>query len=87
MKFLLGFLLALGLALGGEFSIKDMRGVEVKIASPLDRVATIDDGFVESVMTHLGVIDKVKLIGSWSMKRDYKYDFTTKAGEAYTLRG
>jgi len=38
-------------------------------------------------MTHLGVIDKVKLIGSWSMKRDYKYDFTTKAGEAYTLRG
>ena len=87
MKFLLGFLLAFGLAFGGEFSIKDMRGAEVKIASPLERVATIDDGFVESVMTHLGVIDKVKLIGSWSMKRDYKYDFTTKAGEAYTLRG
>ncbi|WP_276712024.1 ABC transporter substrate-binding protein [Campylobacter rectus] len=87
MKFLLGFLLALSLALGGEFSVKDMRGAEVKIASPLERVATIDDGFVESVMTHLGVIDRVKLIGSWSMKRDYKYDFTTKAGEAYTLRG
>ena len=87
MKFLLGFLLTLSLAFGGEFSIKDMRGAEVKIASPLERVATIDDGFVESVMTHLGVIDKVKLIGSWSMKRDYKYDFTTKAGEAYTLRG
>ena len=87
MKFLLGFLLALSLAFGGEFSVKDMRGAEVKIASPLERVATIDDGFVESVMTHLGVIDKVKLIGSWSMKRDYKYDFTTKAGEAYTLRG
>ena len=87
MKFLLGFLLALSLAFGGEFSIKDMRGAEVKIASPLERVATIDDGFVESVMTHLGVIDKVKLIGSWSMKRDYKYDFTTKAGGNYTLRG
>ena len=80
-------MLAFGLALGGEFSVKDMRGAEVKIASPLDRVATIDDGFVESVMTHLGVIDNVKFIGSWSMKRDYKYDFTTKAGEAYTLRG
>lgn len=87
MKFLLGFLLAFSLAFGGEFSVKDMRGAEVKIASPLERVATIDDGFVESVMTHLGVIDKVKLIGSWSMKRDYKYDFTTKAGESYTLRG
>ncbi|WP_297937091.1 hypothetical protein [Campylobacter showae] len=44
-KFLLGFLLALGLAFGGEFSVKDMRGAEVKIASPLERVATIDDGF------------------------------------------
>ena len=87
MRFLLGFLLAFGLTFGGEFSVKDMRGAEVKIASPLEIVATIDDGFVESVMTHLGVIDKVKLIGSWSMKRDYKYDFTTKAGEAYTLRG
>lgn len=87
MKFVLGFLLTLSLAFGSEFSIKDMRSAEVKIASPLERVATIDDGFVESVMTHLGVIDKVKLIGSWSMKRDYKYDFTTKAGEAYTLRG
>ena len=87
MRFLFGFLLALGLAFGGEFSVKDMRGAEIKIASPLERVATIDDGFVESVMTHLGVIDKVKLIGSWSMKRDYKYDFTTKAGENYTLRG
>ena len=45
IKFLLGFLLALSLALGGEFSIKDMRGAEVKITSPLERVATIDDGF------------------------------------------
>ena len=45
MKFLLGFLLAFGLAFGGEFSVKDMRGAEVKIASALERVATIDDGF------------------------------------------
>ena len=41
MKFLLGFLLALGLAFGGEFSIKDMRGAEVKIASALERVDTL----------------------------------------------
>lgn len=70
-----------------ELIIKDMRGIEVKIPQPLERVATISDGFVEGVMTHLGVIDKVKVIGSWSMKRDYKYSFTTTKGESYTLRG
>ena len=64
-----------------------MRGSDVKIAKNLTSVATIDDGFIESVMTHLGVIDKVKVIGSWSMKRDYKYSFTKISGESYTLRG
>lgn len=51
------------------FEITDMRGKKVEIKEPLNSVATIDDGFVEGVMTHLGVIDKVKVIGSWSMKR------------------
>ncbi|MBQ3034197.1 MAG: ABC transporter substrate-binding protein [Deferribacterales bacterium] len=69
------------------FTVKDMRGKDVKVAKDLKRVATIDDGFIEGVMTHLGVIDKVSAIGSWSMKRDYKYDFATVKGETYTLRG
>lgn len=69
------------------FEIVDMRGVKVEIKEPLKSVATIDDGFVEGVMTHLGVIDKVKVIGSWSMKRDYKYNFETVSGEKYTLSG
>lgn len=43
-----------------------------------DKRAAIDDGFVEGVMTHLGVIDKITAIGSWSMKRDYKYDFVAQ---------
>lgn len=67
--------------------VKDMRGKTIEIPKKLDRIATLDDGFVEGVMTHLGVIDKVKVIGSWSMKRDYKYDFETVSGETYTLRG
>lgn len=87
MKILIAFLMALNLASAGEFIVKDMRGSDVKIAKDLTSVATIDDGFVESVMTHLGVIDKVKVIGSWSMKRDYKYSFTKISGESYTLRG
>ena len=51
--------------------VTDMRGKQVSVPDKLSRVATIDDGFVEGVMTHLGVIDTVTMIGSWSMKRDY----------------
>lgn len=69
------------------FEITDMRGKKVEIKEPLNSVATISDGFVEGVMTHFGVIDKVKVIGSWSMKRDYKYDFETISGEKYSLSG
>ena len=64
-----------------------MRGKAVTIKEPLNSVATIDDGFVEGVMTHLGVIDKITAIGSWSMKRDYKYDFVAQNGEKYSHRG
>lgn len=85
-----GFVLLVLLGFMGEifaFSITDMRGAKVEIKEPLNSVATIDDGFVEGVMTHLGVIDKVKVIGSWSMKRDYNYKFETVGGEKYSLRG
>lgn len=68
-------------------TVVDMRGEKVVIPAEPKRVATIDDGLVEGVMTHLGVIDRVAVIGSWSMKRDYKYDFETADGQKYTLRG
>lgn len=42
-----------------DSTITDMRGKAVTIKEPLNSVATIDDGFVEGVMTHLGVIDKI----------------------------
>ncbi|MDR1487759.1 MAG: ABC transporter substrate-binding protein [Deltaproteobacteria bacterium] len=64
-----------------------MRGRQVSFPADLKKVATIDDGFVEGVMTHLGVMDKVAAIGSWSMKRDYNYDFETASGEKYSHRG
>ena len=68
-------------------TITDMRGKIVELPDSLQSVATIDDGFVEGVMTHLGVIDRVKAIGSWAMKRDYRYRFTTVSGEAYEHSG
>ncbi|CAD7288365.1 hypothetical protein LMG7974_00973 [Campylobacter majalis] len=87
MRVLLAFFMFILFCFGNEIIVKDMRGVDVKIKQNLSNIATIDDGFVESVMTHLGVIDKVKVIGSWSMKRDYKYEYEKISGEKYTLRG
>lgn len=67
--------------------VVDMRGVTVTVPDNIRRVATIDDGFVEGVLTHLNEIDKVKAIGSWSMKRDYKYAFPSENGQTYTRAG
>lgn len=69
------------------YTVTDMRGKNIEIPEKLDRVATIDDGFIEGVMTHLGVINKVTAIGSWSMKRDYKYTYETTDGKTYTAKG
>ena len=67
--------------------IVDMRGKAVSVPDDPASVATIDDGFIEGVMTHLGVIDRVKAIGSWSMKRDYRYVIPSRLGEAREYRG
>lgn len=87
------FLLAAALVLallpsaGEARTVTDMRGVSVSVPNDPRAVATIDDGFIEGVMTHLGVIDRVKVIGSWSMKRDYRYVFTSRTGESEEYRG
>ncbi len=87
------FLLAAALVLallpsaGEARTVTDMRGVSVSVPDDPRAVATIDDGFIEGVMTHLGVIDRVKVIGSWSMKRDYRYVFTSRTGESEEYRG
>ena len=67
--------------------VTDMRGKAVEIPDAPCAIATIDDGFIEGVMMHLGVIDRVKVIGSWSMKRDYRYRFSMVSGESYELSG
>ena len=67
--------------------IVDMRGKAVTVPDNPASVATIDDGFIEGVMTHLGVINRVKVIGSWSMKRDYRYTIPSRSGESREYRG
>lgn len=85
---ILALLLTCSGALAAEtLTITDMRGQQVEIPQPLERIATIDDGFVEGVMTHLGQIDKVIAIGSWSMKRDYHYEIEGANGQVYDYRG
>jgi iron complex transport system substrate-binding protein len=66
--------------------VTDMRGVRVTLPSRITRVATIDDGFVESVMARLGVIREVVVTGSWSLKRSYDYRFPTEDGREQTYR-
>ena len=68
-------------------SITDMRGVSIDVPDEPRAVATIDDGFIEGVMTHLGVIDRLCAIGSWSMKRDYHYTFVGLNGERFEHSG
>ncbi len=67
--------------------VVDMRGKTVIVPDNITNIATIDDGFIESVLTYLGEIDKVKVIGSWGLKRDYSYTFPKENGEEYTLKG
>lgn len=64
-----------------------MRGKIIEIKESLNNVATISDGFVESVMTNFKLAEKIKVVGSWSYKRDYKYEYKTKDGQNYFFRG
>ena len=72
---------------GATRAIRDMSGRLVQVPAEPRRVATIDDGLIEGVMTHLGVIDRVAAIGSWGLKRDYRYEFIAGDGQAYEHRG
>ena len=69
------------------YTVIDMRGKKIEIPEKLERIATIDDGFIEGVMTHLNVINKVSAISSWSMKRDYSYSYENAKGETVTYKG
>jgi len=74
-------------AVATTHTVTDMRGKAVVVPVDPKRVVTISDGFVEAVMTHLGVVETIAGIGSWGLKRDYKYQFETTSGEQYEHRG
>lgn len=72
---------------GATRSVTDMRGKTVTIPADPKRVVTISDGFVEAVMTHLGVTETIVGIGSWGLKRDYTYQFEGASGGQYEHQG
>lgn len=80
-------LLALQPSLSEARTIRDMRGVLVDVPEDPKRIATIDDGFIEGVMTHLGMMERICAIGSWGMKRDYRYTFIASDGETFEHKG
>ncbi len=67
--------------------ITDMRGKKVIVPDNITKIATLSDGFVENILTHLEEIDKVSVIGSWGLKRDYSYTFPSSTGKEYTYSG
>ena len=74
-------------AADGQHPVTDMRGKVVAVPVNPKRVVTISDGFIEGVMTYLGVVEKIVGIGSWGLKRDYKYQFESVSGERYEHQG
>jgi len=65
--------------------VTDMRGVAVRVPEQVTRVATIDDGFVEAVMSRLGTIRTLVALGSSSQQRVWAYSYPTRDGQQYSL--
>jgi len=64
-------------------SVTDQRGVPVKVPMKIERVVTICDGLVESVMTALGVQNSIVGLGSACIPKHWEYTYPTVAGESY----
>jgi len=69
--------------------VTDMRGVQVKVPTDIQRIATIDDGFVEGVLTNLSEVDKIVSIGSIGVgSSSFKQsNITLNSGKNYTVSG
>ena len=69
----------------GARAVTDMRGAVVQVPAPLTRVATISDGFVESVMTRLGTIRTLVAVGAASLQRTWSYSYPSRDGRNFSI--
>jgi iron complex transport system substrate-binding protein len=58
----------------GYKQITDMRRVSVTIPQTPERVITVSDGMIETVMAHFGVIDRLVGLGSSCLQRNFSYE-------------
>ncbi len=66
-------------------TVIDMRGAAVRVPARLTRVATINDGFVESVMSRLGTIRTLVAVGSSSQQRVWAYTYAADDGRTFSV--
>ncbi|WP_135605660.1 ABC transporter substrate-binding protein [Methanococcoides sp. NM1] len=64
-------------------TVVDSRGVAVQVPIEIEKVATIDDGLIEGVMTTIGVQDTLVGIGSSCLQRNFNYTYETVGGETF----
>ncbi len=85
---ILTLLLGVGIvSVAGEKLVTDSRGSSVTLPDQINRVITIGDGLLESVMYKFGVLDTLVGVGSNGLTTVSNYSFETTSGEKYTLDG
>lgn len=67
-------------------TVVDSRGVAVQVPMKIERVVTVSDGLIESMMFVLGEEEKIVGIGSSCLQRIFNYTYPTVGGEAYEYR-
>ncbi|MBI9091282.1 MAG: ABC transporter substrate-binding protein [Desulfobacterium sp.] len=70
-------------ALQEFITVKDQRGVDVRVPRTINRVVTISDGMIEGVMTRLKVADKIVGLGSGCIPKIWSYTYPTLGSETY----
>ena len=77
--------LILGTCLAAEETrtVVDSRGVEVQVPMEIERVVTVSDALIESVMLVLGEEEKIVGVGSSCIQKNYNYTFPTVSGGSY----
>ncbi len=80
-----GLCLVLSLGCAEDYrTVVDSRGVSVQVPVEIERVVTISDGFVEEVMTYLGVAGKLVGVGSRTFEEIDSYTYETVSGGTFS---
>lgn len=69
-----------------SFSVTDFRGKTVDIPEQINRVITISDGLVESVMARLGQAHKIVALGSACLPQVWEYDIPGHEGKTHSFK-